>query len=338
MGRRPVLPPPFQFIFGDHQFQLACRDVDGNPISILDQGQQAAQSRLRADVADTWPSCRAGEPAIGHQRCGFGQPHTRHDGGNHLHLPHTGAAHRTFVTDDYDGTRLNAASFNCLNSVFHRVKYAGLPLVNPHFGRSRRFLDHRTFRGEIAPQYRQAAIGSDRVLQGVNDVGIVPHRSISHFADGLPAYRHSVRLQQISNGFENGGYPPGIVQIFDGVRTRGHDLGNIGCCPADFVDVMEIERCLNLLSQAQQVQDGVGGASDRHSDTERVFQGSGRDDIQRTQILLQYLHDPHSRLSRIAELGRRCGGHGGGGRQRHTQRFGQAGHGVSRPHHGTRPR
>src|SRR5262245_20580396 len=57
----------------DVQRDAPARDVDGDLVAGLDQGDEAARRRLGGDVADGEAARAAGEPAVGDQRAGFAQ-------------------------------------------------------------------------------------------------------------------------------------------------------------------------------------------------------------------------------------------------------------------------
>src|SRR5690606_25113298 len=62
--RGPALGPAGQFVGLHVELERPVRDVQGDPVAVLDEGNRSAVRRLGSDVADARTGGAAGEPAI----------------------------------------------------------------------------------------------------------------------------------------------------------------------------------------------------------------------------------------------------------------------------------
>lgn len=97
-ARLEGLLPLLQFIRADFQGDRFIRDINGNRIPFLDEGDRTPFGRFRRDVSDGGAAGTPAEPAVGQERDAGIKPHPRDGGRRSEHLPHAGSALRPFVT------------------------------------------------------------------------------------------------------------------------------------------------------------------------------------------------------------------------------------------------
>src|SRR5471030_1872721 len=99
-ARLPFLAARRKLGIAQHDVDRALVDVERNDVAVADQGDRAADRRLRPDMADAEAACRARETAIGDKRDLAAGPLAVERRGGRQHLAHARTAARPLVADD----------------------------------------------------------------------------------------------------------------------------------------------------------------------------------------------------------------------------------------------
>ena len=95
--------------FYTDDFQNPCRDIDMDEIAFFHKGDRASLGGFRRNMADSGTLGGSGKAAVCYQGNGFSQLRIGRNGLRGVeHFRHSGAF-RTFITDEYGVTRMNAA-------------------------------------------------------------------------------------------------------------------------------------------------------------------------------------------------------------------------------------
>ena len=185
-----------ELLITDVQVNLGVIRVDGNGVTVLNQGDWAAQMRFRGHMTNHETVGTTREPAIG-QQCDILRESATVDGtGGAQHFPHARPAFRPFVAHDNDVALNDGAVHDRCHGRFLTVKAACLAGKRQAFVASD--LCHRALRCQIAAQDHQVTVFFDGVRQWpddllirwiVGDVGQI-------FRHGLTGYRHAVTVQK----------------------------------------------------------------------------------------------------------------------------------------------
>ena len=117
------------------------------------------------------------------------------------------------------------------------------------------------------------------------------------------------------------------------VGTAGRSqVAQVGGLHAHGVGDVEVDVDAALMGDGRQVQHGVGGAAQGHVHREGVLKSLLRHDVTRTNVALEHLHDGHARMLGQLQATRVHGGDGAVAAQAHTERLGEAVHGVGGVH------
>ena len=125
---------------------------------------------------------------------------------------------------------------------------------------------------------------------------------------------------------------PGIVQIDHEMLARRGKFAEIGALAADLVENFQAHVQARLAEHGGQMQHRIGGAAQGHVHGHGIGHGFGGDDVQRADIVLEQIHDPHARGFGQAHARRAHRRDGAVAGQGHADGFGQAVHGVGREH------
>src|ERR1700743_3443738 len=120
---------PFGFTLGElrvGQLYVKCADVsvDLDNVTVLQQGDRAADRRFRPDMADAEAAGGAGDPAVGEQGdlAAHALPGQRRRGREHL--PHAGTAARPLIADHDDLTLAVGLLLDRLKRVLFAIETA----------------------------------------------------------------------------------------------------------------------------------------------------------------------------------------------------------------------
>ena len=134
------------------------------------------------------------------------------------------------------------------------------------------------------------------------------------------------------------GHPPDAVDVGHVVAAMGLGVGQVGHPGGHLVEVVELELHPRLVGDGQQVEDGVGGAAQRHGDGDGVLERLLGHDLAGTDAWTGAARPPPAPEAKASSSRRRstAGGDELPG-QGHAQRLGDRGHGVGGEHPGARP-
>ena len=124
------------------------------------------------------------------------------------------------------------------------------------------------------------------------------------------------------------------MQVDDVVMAGRREVAQVRHLGARLVDPVEVKVDPRLVRDGGQMQHGVGGAAQRHIQTERVAERGFCHDLLRGQPLPNQLDDPHAGLFGQTDARRVHGGNRAVPRQRHADDLGDAVHGVRGEHAG----
>ncbi len=254
--------------------------------------------------------------------------------GDREHLAHARAAARALVADDDDVAGLQGALGDGVHRALLAVEDAGGALEGLGVEAGR--LHDRALGGQRAAQDDEAAGLVDRVVHRVDDRAVRVRRGDLGQVLGhrLAGHGERVAVQQtgVQQGPHHDRHAADAVDVGHDVPAERLDVGQVRRAVADPVEVLEREVDLRLVRDRQQVQDGVGGAAERHDDGDRVLERLLGHDLPRRDALAQHVHDGLAGGDGegvAAAVGRR---RRGAARQAHAERLGRAGHRVGGVH------
>src|SRR2546430_1611559 len=170
--------------FGVGQLYVKSSDigVDLDDVTILQQGDRAADRRFRPDMADTEAAGGAREPAVGDQGDLAAHPLPRQRRRGREHLPHAGAAARPLIADHDDLAFLVGLVLDGLEGVLFAIEAAGR---SGEFQlRHARDLHDRALGREIALQADHTASDGDRLVRRPHHVLVpLPFNALEVFGD-----------------------------------------------------------------------------------------------------------------------------------------------------------
>ena len=194
-GRRPGGFARGQGLAVHQQLQPAGRDVDGDDIPLFDQRNHASGGRLGRNMADGSAPGGTRKPSVGNKGDALAKSHAGDGSGGGQHLPHPRAALRSFVSDNHHVAGMDPAARNGFRRVLFAVEYPCRALVDHHGGGDGPLFDHCAVGGEVAEQDRQAAVGTERIVQMPDDLPVRLSRRVNPFPY-RPRYRQSVAMDQ----------------------------------------------------------------------------------------------------------------------------------------------
>ena len=289
--------------------ELAVRDVEGDRVTVADERDRAALHGLRRDVTGHEPVGRAAEATVGHERDRVAEPLADERGGDAEHLAHPRTAARAFVPDDDHVTRLHALLLHGREGRLLTVedaRGAGV-LVAIVAGE----LHDAALGRERPAEDREAAARLERLGHGTEDgrsLGPLARlgRLLAERAAGArgrvlqePCLEHALREEAHAAGARHvdGREAAAGLEIAEHRRARG-----------DRVEVVDHERHVHLARDGEEVEDGVGGAGAGGDRRDGVLEGGAREEVARTEILRDHLHDELAGAARLVVLLRVVGG------------------------------
>ena len=258
--RRPLGKPVVDLLFGNLKGNGSSGDINGDEISILDNGDGAALHGFRGNVADGCTPGSARKPTIGNQRNVCIEAHARDGGRGGQHLLHARATLGAFVSDHQNVAFLNFTVHNSLADRLFGIEYPGGSFVPAHFIQYGRLLDHASLGREIAEKSGQTALGVIGVVHGADDISVHNLNGFDIFSHRFSGDRHAIFVNHTGAGefLDHGLNAAGSVQFFDVVkaaRTHGTEMrGDF----ADLVNEVEIKVDFRLIGQGGEMQRGIG--------------------------------------------------------------------------------
>ena len=104
---------------------------------------------------------------------------------------------------------------------------------------------------------------------------------------------------------------------------------------ADLIEKLQVNRYTGLVGDGQQVQNGIGGAAQRHIAGQRIADGALVDDLAGGDALLYHIHDGHTGVLCQQQALGVDGGDGAVAGQCDADGLAQAVHAVGSVHTGT---
>jgi len=154
--RPPRGTPCIQLTLSGDQVHAPVGEVDANPVAVADQGERAADRRLRRHVADADAAGGAREAAIGDERHLLPHLLAVDDRRHPEHLAHPRAADRAFIAYDQHLAGLIGERLDGTDAIFLALEDAGRSLMDED--REAGHLDQRSIGAEITFEHREAAI------------------------------------------------------------------------------------------------------------------------------------------------------------------------------------
>ena len=167
LGRFPLGEAGLDFGFGDFEGEGSFVGVDGNGVSVLDNGKGAAFGGFGGDVANNEAVAAAGESAVGDEGDMVAKPFAHDGGGGRQHFSHAGSAFGAFVADDEDVAFLDFVVEDGLEGGFFGVEgFSSAAEVEAFFAAD--FGDGAGF-GEIAVKDDEVSVFFDGVMKAADD-------------------------------------------------------------------------------------------------------------------------------------------------------------------------
>ena len=278
----------------------------------------------------------AGKTSVGDEGYSRIELHAGDGRGRSEHLTHTRSAGRTLITDHDTVARLDLATVDRLDGVFLGVEAARGALIDHHLRCNGRTLDDGAMWCEVSIQYGETAFLEVWIIERTDDLRITIDAVLRRLADGLTENRHTVSVDQamlvelVDHGIDSAG----IHEILHVVVTRRCQMAEVRGTVGDLIDLMKIERNTCLMRDRHEVKCGIGGAAEGHIGGQAVLDRICRDDVTRTDVLLEDLHHLHAgHLRKTDTLGVDCRD-GTVARKRHAQYLTEGVHGVRGEHTG----
>ena len=309
LGRNVLCLALGQHLVADLQRDLCVGDINTDGIALFDQADGAAGSSLGADVADGCAAACAGEAAVGDEGHGLIQLHTGQSGGGVEHLAHTGAALGALVADDHHIARNDLACVDGCNGGLLAVEHAGRAGVLLHLGGHGTALDHAAVRSDVAPQDLQATGLGVGVLDGADGLFVQDVGTLDVLAQGLAGDGRHIQIQQALLGqlCLHGGDAACGIEVGHVGGACGGQMAEVGGPGTDLIEELQVDGHTSLVGNGQQMQDGIGGAAQRHIAGQCVADGALVDDLAGGDALVDHVHNGHTGvLCQLQALGVDC--------------------------------
>ena len=217
-------------------------------------------------------------------------------------------------------------------------------------------LDDAAFRGKVALQDGDAAVGALGVIKAVDDVlaadragktgGLFCQNGIAVLVEAvllqllqilaqrLAGDGHHVQMQHGLDLLHHAGHAACIVEVLCGPVAGGTDVQQVVCAAVHPVKGVGVDLNAELVGDGGQVHGGVGGAGNGGVHHDGVFKALLGHDVLGGDALLDQLHQLLAGIvGGLLQL-RGGGGHQGGARQHQAQCLGHDLHGGSGAHEG----
>ncbi|TKW50631.1 hypothetical protein CTA1_5680 [Colletotrichum tanaceti] len=338
LGRRrlPLGLAPRHLLVRDARVDDALLGVDGDDVAVADEADGPALHGLGHDVADQEAVAAAGEAAVRQQRDVLAETGA-HDGGGGLeHLGHAGAALGALVADDDD--RLLAL----LDLVALERRDEGVLLVKDArlADEAQALLAGDLADGaagrELAAQDLDVARGLDGVAEGADD--LLVGRERRHVLDVLlhrlsgdgdaGAVNHALLEEEL----EQAGGAADAVHVGHDVLSGGLQIGEEGGAVGDGLEVVDGELDADRVGDGEQVEDGVGAASEDVDDDHGVLKGLAGHDVAGADVLLEDVLDGGADAGALGLLARVLGGAAAAAGHGQAEGLDGGGHGVGGVH------
>ncbi len=203
-------------------------------------------------------------------------------------------------------------------------------LVQALLGRRR--LHDAAARRQIAAQHRGGAVAVDRIVERLDDVGVVDRGVRDVFGERLAGDRHLRGIEHAAQLHHQRPEAAGIVEILHQESAGRPHIGDHRHLARNLVEAVHVERNAGAARHGDEMDDAVGRAGHRHVHLDGVVDRGLGDDLVRRQVVPHHLDDAaaggdrHARMSGVRRRDRRRA------RQREAERLGDRHHGRGRAH------
>ena len=244
LRRFPLGEAGLDFGFGDFEVEGSVLGVDGNGVSVLDNGKGAAFVRFGGDVADNEAVAAAGESAVGDEGDVVAESFAHDGGGGRQHFSHAGASFGAFVADDEDVAFLDFVVEDGLEGGFFGVEGFGSAAEMEAFFAAD-FGDGAGF-GEIAVEDDEVSVFFDGVAEAADDflAGRVVGSVGEVLGECASGDGEAVAVQQIfvQKPFHEGDGASDVDEFGHDVLAAGFEVGKDGNASADFGKIVNGKR------------------------------------------------------------------------------------------------
>ena len=175
-----------------------------------------------------------------------------------------------------------------------------------HLGGHGAALDHAAVRSDVAPQDLQAAGLGVGVFDGADGLFVQDVGTLDVLAQGLAGDGGHIQIQQALLGqlcLHSGDAACG-VEVGHVGGACGSQMAEVGGPGADLIEELQVDGHTGLVGNGQQMQDGIGGAAQRHIAGQCVADGALVDDLAGGDALVDHVHDGHTGvLGQLQALG-----------------------------------
>ena len=198
---------------------------------------------------------------------------------------------------------------------------------------------HGAAGGEVAVENAEVGIGLDRFVPGTDNVLLVGVRRVrlhilEGFGDGLAGDSEAIAVEEaaVEEHLHHRADAADADKVSHAVFAEWFHVGEEGDAVADGLEVFEGERDLGGVGDGEEVENEIGGTSEREADGDRVFEGLARENIAGLDAFFQHGHDGGAGALAVlaflfadGELGAAVG-------QAHAEGLDRGGHGVGSIH------
>ena len=176
-------------------------------------------------------------------------------------------------------------------------KHHGATCVHHQCWGGRAGLDDRAAWRQVASQDSDAGFFFERRIQGLDHTGVIVHGRRVVLAHGFAAHGDDVGVQQVLDFFHDHRQASGIAEVFHEVLARRLHVQNAGHFTAQSLKVIQGEFQAQTTGNRDQVNDGVGRATDGGQCANGVFKSFAREHLADGLVGVNHLHNPATRVA-----------------------------------------
>ena len=157
-------------------------------------------------------------------------------------------------------------------------------------------LDDAAIGGDVAPQNLQTTGLRIGIIDGTDGLVVQDVSALDVLAEGLAGDGGDIEVQQTLLGqlCLHGRDAAGGVEVGHVGGACGGQMAEVRGLGAYLIEKLQIDRHTGLVGDGQQVQNGIGGAAQRHIAGQRIADGALVDDLAGGDTLLHHIHDGHT--------------------------------------------
>lgn len=303
-GCNPGGPSCRHLLVGDLDIDGLFVSIDRDNITVLDQTNRASFLSLGRDVTNDESVGSSREATIGQESNVVSESSTHNGRGRGQHLGHTRTSLGARVTDNDDLALLDLA-------VLQSAQHVRLVVVD--VGRSLKEetllsgdLGDRSEGGKVTLEDAQVTVGLDGLGQGVDDILTLDQTRdvLQVFAHGLSGDGQAVSVDQafLEEVLQDGGGASDTVDVLHDILSRGLQVGQKGDAGADALEVIDGQLDVHGAGDGNQVEDGVGGASQDHGENHGVLESLAGHNITWFDVILEQITDRHSGIQALLKF------------------------------------